>query len=221
VSAESLTYRVRPAAGDPDGALVLLHGRGASEDDLAALADVLDREARLVALLPRGPLALPPGGAHWYIVREIGYPDRETFLTSFGRASAWLDAVLAEAGIPPERTVLAGFSQGAVMSYSLGLGAGRPRPAGILAMSGFVPRVDGFDFDLSSHAGMPVSISHGVADPVIGVEWGRDARDRLTGAGLDVRYREDPIGHSISPGALAQAKQALDDALPSLASSSA
>jgi phospholipase/carboxylesterase len=213
VSADLLTYLTRPAAAEPEGALIVFHGRGAGEHDLEPLVDVLDPKRRLTAFLPRGPLSLPPGGAHWYIVRQVGYPDAETFLSTLDRASGWLDGVLADAEIPPDRAVLAGFSQGAVMSYSLGLAAGRPRPAAILAMSGFVPGVEGFELDLASRAGLPVSISHGTHDPVIGVEFGRDARDRLQAAGLDVRYREDPVGHTISPGAVAQAREVLESAL--------
>jgi phospholipase/carboxylesterase len=209
-----IVHRTRPAAGEPAGALVLLHGRGADELDLGPLLDLLDPEQRLVGLAPRGPLALPPGGAHWYVVREIGFPDAETFLATFARAVEWLDTALAEAGVPPERTVLGGFSQGTVMSYALGLGASRPRPAGILAMSGFIPTVEGFELDLESRAGLPVSISHGTYDPVISVEFGREARDRLDAAGLQVAYREDPIAHQIAPGALAQARAVLERPLP-------
>ena len=210
----SITHRVRPADGTPAGALVLMHGRGADELDLAPLLDLLDPDRRLVGLLPRGPLSLPPGGAHWYVVREIGYPDGPTFLDTFAEASAWADAALEEAGVEPARTVFGGFSQGAVMSYSLGLATARPRPAGIVAMSGFIPRVDGFELDLESRAGLPVSISHGTHDPVIGVEWGRDARERLESAGASVSYREDPVAHQIAPGALAQARAVLEAALP-------
>jgi phospholipase/carboxylesterase len=209
-----ITHRVRPADGNPAGALVLMHGRGADELDLAPLLDLLDPDRRLVGLLPRGPLSLPPGGAHWYIVREIGYPDAPTFLQTFAEASAWADAALAEAGVETSSAVFGGFSQGAVMSYSLGLAAARPRPAGILAMSGFIPRVDGFELDLEGRAGLPVSISHGTHDPVIGVEWGRDARERLEAAGVSVSYREDPVDHQIAPGALAQARAVLEAALP-------
>jgi phospholipase/carboxylesterase len=99
------------------------------------------------------------------------------------------------------------------MSYALGLAADRPPPAGILAMSGFIPRVDGFDLDPHARARLPVSISHGANDPVIGVQWGRDARDRLSRAGLAVRYREDPVGHTVSAGALAQVRATLDKLL--------
>lgn len=209
----SIAHDVRPAAGTPAGALVLLHGRGADEQDLAPLLELLDPERRLVGILPRGPLALPPGGAHWYVVRDIGYPDRETFLATFAQASSWLDGALAEAEVDPGRTAFGGFSQGAVMSYALGLAAGRPRPAAILAMSGFIPRVDGFELDLESRAGLPVSISHGTYDPIIGVEWGQDARERLEAVGADVRYREDPVAHQIAPGALSQARDVLAGAL--------
>lgn len=208
-----IAHRVRPAAGEPAGALVLSHGRGADELDLLPLLDLLDPEQRLVGLLPRGPLSLPPGGAHWYIVREIGYPDARTFTETFTDASSWLDAALEEAGVPIDRTVLGGFSQGAVMSYALGLAEHRPRPAGIVAMSGFIPHVEGFELDLESAAGMPVSISHGTYDPVIGVEFGRDARDRLRAAGADVHYREDPLAHQIAPGALSQGRAVLQKAL--------
>jgi phospholipase/carboxylesterase len=209
-----IVHRVRPAAGEPEGALVLSHGRGADELDLLPLLDLLDPEQRLVGLLPRGPLSLPPGGVHWYVVREIGYPDRETFTSTFAKASAWLDDVLGEAGVPIGRTVLGGFSQGAVVSYSLGLAASRPRPAGIIAMSGFLPHVEGFELDLEGAEGMPVSVSHGTYDPVIPVDFGHDARDRLRAAGADVHYREDPVAHQIAPGALTQARTVLQQALP-------
>lgn len=191
-----------------------MHGRGADELDLEPLLDALDPDGRHLGLLPRGPLSLPPGGQHWYVVQRVGYPDLETFLPTFGELASWLDATLAEHGVAPDRTVFGGFSQGAVMAYSLGLAAGRPSPAGILAFSGFLPRVEGFELELESRRGLPVSISHGSLDPIIGVDFGRDTRARLETAGLAVRYREDPVPHTISPGALAQAKSVLDEALP-------
>ena len=192
----------RQAAGDAEGALVLFHGRGADEHDLFPLLDMLDPERRLLGATARGPLSLPPGGAHWYAVRRVGYPDPETFHSTYPQLAAWLDGMLDEHGIPHERTVLGGFSQGSVMAYALGLGARRPRPAGILALSGFIPEVEGFELDLSAAAGLPVAIGHGTDDPVISVEFGRDARDRLVDAGADVTYRESPMPHTIDPAFL-------------------
>ena len=85
------------------------------------------------------------------------------------------------------------------MSYALGLGEGRPAPAGILALSGFIPTVEAFALDLEKARGLPFAIGHGTGDPIIGVEWGRQARERLEAAGADVIYRESPMGHSIDP----------------------
>jgi phospholipase/carboxylesterase len=209
---ESLTHLARPAAGEAEGLLVLFHGRGADERDLYPLLDVLDPERRLVGVTPRGPLHLPPGGAHWYAVREIGYPDPATFLRTFDRAGSWLDALGADTGIPPARTVLGGFSQGAVMTYALGLGADRPRPAALVALSGFIPTVPGFRLDLEQLP--PVAIGHGALDGVISVEWGRRARQALEGAGAQVLYNESPhLGHTIDPRFLETLGRWIPDAL--------
>lgn len=199
----ALEHRVRAAAGEPAGALVLLHGRGADELDLVPLLDALDPQRRLVGVTPRGPLSLPPGGAHWYVVPRVGYPDRDTFRATLGQLTEWFDALPELTGVPLERTVLGGFSQGAVMSYALALGAGRPAPAGLLALSGFIPTVEDFELDLSARAGYPVAIGHGAHDPVIPVAFGRAAHERLEEAGLAVTYRESPIDHSIDPRFLA------------------
>lgn len=188
----------RPAAGDAAGLLVLLHGRGADEHDLFPLLDVFDPERRLLGVTPRAPLSLPPGGAHWYAVHQIGSPDPGTFLPTFELASSWLDGLQAETGILPERTVIGGFSQGAVMTYALSLGAGRPRPAALIALSGFMPAVEGWELDLSPPF-PPVAIGHGTYDPVISVDYGRQARERLEQAGADILYRESPIPHTIDP----------------------
>ncbi len=195
----TLEARLRSAAGEPAAALVLFHGRGVDENDLFGLLDVLDPDQRLAAATPRGPLSLPPGGRHWYAVRRPGYPDRDTFRSAYADATGWLTELAQETGVPPERTILGGFSQGAVMSWALGLGEGRPRPAGIVALSGFIPTVEGLALDLDGLEGFPVAIGHGTDDPTIGVEWGRDARDRLAAAGATVLYRERPMGHSVDP----------------------
>jgi phospholipase/carboxylesterase len=200
----SLEAIIRPANGEPAGALMLLHGRGADEQDLYPLLDVLDPDRRLLGVTPRAPLALPPGGAHWYALHQIGSPDRTTFRNTFALASGWLDRLADETGIPAGRTVLGGFSQGAVMSYALGLGAGRARPAAIVAWSGFVPAVEGWVLDLETEPRPPVAIGHGTFDPVIGVEWGRRARTTLEAAGFDVIYRESPLPHTIDPRFLAE-----------------
>jgi phospholipase/carboxylesterase len=107
----------REAEGEAAGALVLLHGRGASEHDLYPLLDLLDPDRRLLGLTPRGPLSFDyMPGRHWYRLGGIPTPDPETFDSTFAEVSDWL----AELPFPAERIVLGGFSQGSVR-------AGRPR----------------------------------------------------------------------------------------------
>jgi len=199
---------VRDPAGEAEGAIVLFHGRAADEHDLHPLLDALDPQRRLLGITPRGPLALPPGGAHWYAVREIGYPDPVTFLSTYEQVGEWLDGL----GLPWERTILGGFSQGAVMSYALSLGKGRPRPAGVVALSGFVPTVEGLELGLDGS--LPrFAIGHGTFDPVIQVDWSRRARALLEDAGADVVYRESPLPHAIDPRLLAELRPWLAETL--------
>src|SRR5437764_10002200 len=216
----SLESRLRPAAGEAQGALVLFHGRGADENDLYPLLDFLDPERRLVAATPRGPLSLPPGGAHWYIVREIGFPDRETFEASYRLAGEFLAALAEETGVPPELTILGGFSQGAVMTYALSLGRGRPRPAALIALSGFIPTVEGFEVDLSPPL-PPTAIGHGTYDPVISVDWSRRAKQQLDEAGADVLYRDYPLPHAIDPRYLSELSSWVASVFPRMRASTA
>jgi phospholipase/carboxylesterase len=202
----------RAAAGEPAGMLVLLHGRGADERDLLPVGDYLDPDRRLLVVSPGGPLSLPPGGAHWYVVRALGFPDPPTFLPAFAAASAWLDATVRDSGLGWDRVAVGGFSQGAVMTYALGLAAGRPRPAALIALSGFMPTVPGFELDLARPL-PPVAIGHGTYDPVIGVDWGRQARAALEGAGAEVVYRESPMPHTIDPSFLEGLRPWLAEAL--------
>jgi phospholipase/carboxylesterase len=83
------------------------------------------------------------------------------------------------------------------MSYSLGLGGGRPQVAGILAFAGFIPTVEGWEPDLASHDQTRAFIAHGRNDPVMEVEFARRAKELLTAGGLDVEYHESDAGHYI------------------------
>ncbi len=194
----ALIYRERPAAGDPAGLLVLHHGRGADEHDLLGLADVLDPQRRLHVVTPRAPLAIA-GGYHWYVVPRVGYPDHDSFHAAHDRLAAFHDELWGRTGLGPAETVLGGFSMGSVMSYALGLDAGRPAPAGILAFSGFIPTVDDWRADLGSRSELPVFIAHGRQDPVIDIGFGRQARASLEAGGLPVEYHESEAAHQIDP----------------------
>ena len=102
--------------------------------------------------------------------------------------------------------MLGGFSMGSVMSYALGLGPSRPSPAGILAFSGFVPTVAGWQPGLASRTGLPVFIAHGRRDPIMSVDFAREARDLLEAGGL-ASYHESDVAHQIDPAHLAAARE--------------
>jgi phospholipase/carboxylesterase len=211
----ALIARERPAAAETEGLLVLHHGRGADENDLLPLADVLDPERRLHVVTPRAPLELPGWpGYHWYVVPRVGFPDPETFHAAYRALAAFHDEVWERTGVPPERTVLGGFSMGSVMSYSLGLGADRPAPAGILVFSGFVPVVDGWEPDLAGRRGLRVFVAHGRNDQIMEVGFARRARELLESGGLDVEYHESDAAHSIDPAHVPAAVDWLGRTLP-------
>ena len=163
------------------------------------LIEVLDPEQRLVGVTPRAPLSLPPGGAHWYIVERVGDPHEETFMASVELLSDWLDDLPERIGVPEEKIILGGFSQGCVMAYAMALAANRTPPAALLAMVGFIPHVTDHPLDLTSIDRPPVTVVHGSIDPIIDVSFGRAARDELLAAGMDVTYRETAVEHTIDP----------------------
>ena len=195
-----LVYRERPSDGEPAGLLVLHHGRGADEHDLLGLADVLDPDRRLHVVSPRAPLTISGWpGYHWYVVPRVGYPDPETFHAAFGALAELHDALWERTGLTPRQTVLGGFSMGTVMSYALALAGDRPAPAGILAFSGFIPTVEGWEPRLADRQDTRAFIAHGRGDPIMAVDFARRAREVLDAGGLEVSYHESGVGHSIDP----------------------
>jgi phospholipase/carboxylesterase len=203
----ALAHLERPAAGDPEGLLILHHGRGSDERDLIGLGDVLDPERRWHVVTPRAPLTLPgAGGYHWYVVPRVGYPDPDTFHRGFAELASFHDELWALTGLRPEQTVLGGFSQGSAMSYALGLSGDRPAPAGLLIFSGFVPTVAGWSADLAGRPGLPAFVAHGRADPVMDIALARRSRDLLIDGGATVEYHESDAGHTIDPVHLGAAR---------------
>jgi phospholipase/carboxylesterase len=211
----ALVFRERPADGDPAGLLVLHHGRGADEHDLLGLADVLDPERRLHVVTPRAPLTIPGWpGYHWYVVPRVGFPDPDTFHGAFSALAELHDELWERTGLTSDRTVLGGFSMGSVMSYSLGLSADRPAPAGILAFSGFVPTVEGWEPSLADRTTTRVFIAHGRNDPIMEVAFARRARELLESGGLDVDYHESDVAHTIDPAHVPTAEAWLRRSVP-------
>jgi phospholipase/carboxylesterase len=100
------------------------------------------------------------------------------------------------------------------MSYAMALGGERPAVAGILAFSGFVPTVEGWEPSFADRTDTRAFVSHGRNDPVIGVEFAERAKALLSDGGLDVTYRESELGHQIDPAHLREASAWLAEVLP-------
>ncbi len=196
---------------------MLHHGRGTDERDLRGLADLLDPRGRLQVVTPRAPLVLPgSAGYHWYLVPRVGHPDPDSFHAARRALAELHDGLWAETGVEPARTVLGGFSMGAVMSYATALSEERPAVAGILAFSGFVPTVADWAPRFDDRLGTKAFISHGRRDPVIGVEFAERAREMLGAGGLAVEHHESDLGHQIDPAHLSAAAAWLGETLPAV-----
>jgi phospholipase/carboxylesterase len=203
----TLVRRERPARTSPNGLLALLHGRGSDANDLFPLFDLIDPDQRLHCVTLQAPFqyqGMP--GNHWYIVRDIGYPDAASFHASLEQITHDVDELLAEHRLDASRLVLGGFSQGSVMSIAVALAPGRPRIAALLPWSGFVPVVDGWEIDTVAAAGLPVVGAHGALDPVIDASFGRAARQQLENAGAVVTWHEPAIGHELDTASIAAAR---------------
>lgn len=201
----ALEYAERPADGEPRGLLVLHHGRGSDEHDLLGLAGIFDPQRRLHVVTPRAPLQFPGApGYHWYDVPRVGHPDPDTFAAGYAALTRFHDELWERTGVTPERTVLGGFSQGTVMSLATGLGAGRPAPAAILGLSGFIPTVPGWSPDPAGRAGMPVLLAHGRRDPVIPFVFAERAHEQLAAMGLNVELLSSEAAHHVDPRQLPQ-----------------
>ncbi len=192
--------------GKPAGALVFLHGHYGLKEDFLPFLDKVDPERRLHGLLPHGPVPLSEGRASWFDF-EVEDP-----FAALAPALAWLDGL----PYPIERTILGGWSQGAMVAYAAALAHGRSRPAALLALGG--------NYEDLEHGGHwrpdlgrplpPVFIGHGAADEVCPVEQARRTAARLEAAGGDVVYRESAVGHVIGQDSMPELRAFVAHVLP-------
>lgn len=205
----SLVHTARPPAPDANTGgerpplLILLHGVGANERQMAQLAPTFD--PRFVVLSVRSPLVLGPNAFAWFHVTFTGQGPvivAEEAEAGWKTLARFIDEAVAAYGADPERVFLAGFSQGAIMALATLLTAPE-KVAGAVAMSGrLLPEVLPHAAPADALRGKPVLILHGVADEKLGIHLARWAHEQLARLPLDVTYRELPMGHTITPGSL-------------------
>ncbi len=187
--------------GPGDRLLVMLHGFGADENDLAPLVQHIDPDGRFTSVCFRAPIDLMPFGAAWYERDDDGAVDAETFKSSVRSIDQTIDAVCSAGNFIRSEVVLIGFSQGCAMTLAVGLGQEiEIAPSAMACLSGMLQDIPDFDYDLSAVS--DILIQHGTLDPMVDIERGRRIRDVLTEAGHEPHYAEYPMGHEISNASL-------------------
>ncbi len=220
--------RVRITDGDDGGPLVvLLHGFGAPGDDLVPLAEVLDAPPGTRFAFPEAPLELPPpfgmgNSRAWWMIdfekleqvmaggdpRDVAGEVPEGLPGARSLVIAMLEQLQEDLGAPPERTVLGGFSQGAMLSCDVALHTERPF-AGLVLLSGNLLAEAEWAPRMAARARLPVFQSHGTEDPLLPYEGAKRLHEALVAAGLDAVLVKFHGGHEIPPGVVDGAEQFL------------
>ncbi|RDZ28672.1 alpha/beta hydrolase [Lysobacter silvisoli] len=197
----ALAYRVRtPAPTRPTALLVLLHGVGGHETNLASLA--ADAPADTLVVLPRGRLELGPDRFAWFHVAfaadgpQIVASEAEASRVALIRFVAQLQAAY---GIAAERSVIAGFSQGGILAASVGLSAPE-RVRGFAVLSGrILPELEPVLASRERLSRLHALIAHGRDDAKLPVAWAERADALLDRLGVPHALRLYPGGHGIAP----------------------
>lgn len=189
----------------PRRLMVLLHGYGADGNDLISLGlEWRQHWPDMLFVAPNAPYPCGAGGPgfEWFPLRADRIAGRiEGVATARPVIVSFLMDVWAQTGIAPADTVIAGFSQGAMMALTVGTSLDVP-VAAIVAFSGaFTPPEGGVRQDITS---VPIALIHGELDSVVDPQLSRDAAETLQRAGYEVALHLSPnLGHGISSDGLA------------------
>lgn len=193
-------------------AVIWLHGLGADGNDFAGLVPELDLEGcpPIRFVFPHAPsIPVTLNGGYvmpaWYDILGLNLVDRQDAagIQKSERAITALIEHEVARGIPHERIVLAGFSQGCAMALHTGLRLPH-RLAGIMALSGYLPLADRFVTErMQANAQTPVFMAHGTQDPVVVLARGENSRDALAAMGHPVQWHTYPMQHAVHPGEIA------------------
>jgi len=194
--------RIAPSApsNGPSPVLILLHGVGANEVGLADFA--ARQDPRLTVQLARGPLTLGPGQFAWFQVR-FG-PTGPVIAADQAEASRqgllhFIDEAVAAYGLDPAQVWLAGFSQGGIMSASVGLT--RPdKLAGFGILSGrILPEITPLIAPDAALAHTQAWVSHGLQDSKLPIDWANKAKALLDAHGVPLSFHTYPADHALTP----------------------
>ena len=215
----------QPRDRAPSAAVIWLHGLGADGHDFAPivpeLGPVRDRTRFVFPHAPSRPVSINFGMTmrSWYDIRDEGgaFVSDPDDLRASQRTVEGLVENEIRAGIPADRIVLAGFSQGGAVALRTALRQPR-RLAGVLALSTYLPLADTLASERSAaNADIPVLMAHGEMDPRIGVDWAIASRDTLRRLGYEVEWRTYPMAHAVCPEEIRDIADWLSRVLPDAA----
>ncbi|MCW7488438.1 alpha/beta hydrolase [Leptospira meyeri] len=179
--------------------LLLLHGVGSNEEDLFSLSNYLPESLLVVSV--RGPLILGTGSYGWYeVLFTTGQPkiNLEQEAESRKLLLQFLEYLKTNYQFDESNVWIGGFSQGAIMSYSIGL-LHPEKVKGIIALSGRLLEENKIQVKVSEKVlDKKIFISHGTNDRVLSVEYARSVKGYLESIGLHPHYQEYEEGHSIN-----------------------
>ena len=200
---ESLYYLIREpkVKQEKNPLILLLHGYGSNEEDLFSFASQLPEEYYIISA--RAPYHIPPYGNAWYAISFDSdmnkFSDDNQAIESRELIVKFIDELLDKYPIDADKVTLLGFSQGAILSYSIAL-TYPEKIQRVVALSGYL-NLDIIEkgFNTKDIEKLRFFISHGVVDQVIPVDWARKAPEVLKDLNLDVEYHEYPVGHGVTP----------------------
>ena len=188
------TYRIDREGSDR--LLFLFHGYSAEQHHLAAYVPLIDPDERFTAICPRAINDLREGdGASWFTIGEDGF-EPASFVEAVDVLRAFVAEEAGAAGVPLERCVLGGFSQGGYLALALAGHRDAPAYGGVWAMCCGLGDIDGLETDFTPGARRPALIQYGTRDPFIPAEATKDAADALSAAGWQVQLEAYDMDHS-------------------------
>ncbi len=186
---------------DKNPLLLLLHGYGSNEEDLFSFASELPDEYYVISA--RAPYDLMYGSYAWYAINfdadENKFSDLEQACSSRDLIAGFIDELLLSYAIDAQKVTLVGFSQGCILSYAVALSYPQ-KVQRVVAMSGYLNlEMMTENYRQNDFSNLKIFASHGTVDQVIPVTWARKSAPVLEELGIEVTYKEYPVGHGVAP----------------------
>ncbi len=186
---------------DKNPMLLLLHGYGSNEEDLFSFANELPDEYYVISA--RAPYDMMYNSFAWYAINfdadENKFSDIEEAQSSRVLIATFIDEVVQNYAIDANDVTLIGFSQGSILSYAVALSYPQ-KVQRVVAMSGYLnTEMADENYRANDFSNLKIFASHGTVDQVIPVDWARNSIPKIKALGIDIVYKEYPVGHGVAP----------------------